>query len=100
MTAFKNDFRVDRIHGRLLPGSFCTDLPDFLTLKINGYLPTHYYSLPNDYKVSWMFYFRSILRDTFKKGIVQPAFEKQGGGVEYFFENGTSNGSLISVNPT
>lgn len=99
LSAFENDFRVDRNNGRLLPGSFCTDLEDLLTLKVNRYIPNNYYCLPNEYQVGWMFYIKSIHGDSYQKGIVQPAFGKQGGGVEYFFENGTSNDTLISVSP-
>lgn len=99
LSAFENDLRIDRELGRLLPGSFSTDLEDFLTMDINHFHPNQYYSLPNDMSICWMFYFRSISGDSFQKGTVQPAFGKQGGGREYFFENGTSKGSLISVNP-
>lgn len=101
ISAFENDFRVDQESGRLLPGSFTTDLEDFLTMTFpfNNYDPIAYYSLPNPLPIKWLFYFKSIAGDTFQRGTVQPAFGKQGGGREYFFKNGTSEKSLISVNP-
>lgn len=99
LSAFENDFRVDRETGRLLPGSFTTDFEDFMTMTfpINDYDPLDYYSLPNSLPIKWLFYFRSIHGDTFQRGIVQPAFGKNGGGKEYFFEHGTSKNSLISA---
>ncbi|MBN7817650.1 hypothetical protein [Algoriphagus pacificus] len=101
LSAFENDFRVDTESGRLLPGSFTTDLEDFLTMTIpfNNFDPIAYYSLPNPLPIKWLFYFKSIAGDTFQRGTVQPAFGQNGGGREYYFKNGTSEKSLISVNP-
>ena len=44
-------------------------------------------------EIKWEFYIQPLKTDTLQRGIVQPANEKQGGGEEAYFANGTSLGT-------
>jgi hypothetical protein len=49
------------------------------------------YALPNDEQIQWAFYIRPKVGDTLQRGVVQPAYGHDGGGIEAYFENGTSD---------
>lgn len=98
LSAFRNDLRIDQENKCLRPGSFTTNLPDYLTLTINGNDPIERYALPNTLPICHLFYIGLRLGDVFQRGIVQPAFNSSGGGIEFFFKSGTSRNTLISVN--
>jgi hypothetical protein len=95
LSAFENDIRIDKINKRLLPGSFATTYEDYLILRDLKIRPNERYALPNDETIKYCFEIQPKTIDTFKQGIVQPANEYKGGGVEVFFEKGTSNGTFI-----
>lgn len=91
LSAFEDDRRIDNVNKKLLPGSFATtekDYRDCLTEKDD---PVDRYALPNDDKIEWAFYIRAKSHDKLQRGIVQPAFKHAGGGIEAYFEKGTSN---------
>jgi hypothetical protein len=106
LSAFEDDLRVDKINKCFLPGTYSTTLDDFLTMKVNildNNNPTNNpivrYSLPVELQIKWMFYIHTKYGDQYRKGKVQPAFGKIGGGIECLFEYGTSPNTLTSVNP-
>ena len=57
------------------------------------------YSLPVDLSMKWIFYLHPKPGNQYRKGKVQPAFGKIGGGIECLFEFGTSPNTLTSINP-
>jgi hypothetical protein len=104
LSAFKDDKRIDQVNKRLLPGSFTTAMPDFMTLMVNRQLPgsaphmydpLERYALPSILPISWVFNIQPKPNDEFQQGIVQPAFGRQGGGVECYFAKGTSVNTFI-----
>jgi hypothetical protein len=106
LSSFEDDLRVDKINKCFLPGTFSTTLDDYLTMKVNildNNNPTNSpiirYSLPIDIPIKWIFYIHAKYGDQYRKGKVQPAFDKKGGGIECFFEFGTSQNTLTSINP-
>lgn len=97
LSAYYDDKRIDRINKRLLPGSFTTSLEDFLACKFNKYDFIERYAMPNPEPVKWAFQIEpKIGVDSYQQGIVQPKFGHSGGGLEYFFEKGTSFGTFTS----
>lgn len=95
LSAFEDDRRVDFINRKLKPGSFATTNYDYLDCVSTGDDPVDRYALPNDDKIEWAFFVRPERNDTLQRGIVQPAFGHDGGGIEVFFEKGTSKNTLL-----
>ena len=95
LSAFNDDIRIDKINKRLFPGSYATTYQDYLELMSLDIRPNERYALPNDQTITQCFLIQPKMIDTYKKGIVQPANGYNGGGVEIFFENGTSNSTFI-----
>lgn len=96
LSAFYDDKRIDRLNKCLRPGSYTTTIDDYLTCTINRYDPIGRYAIPNDDSIKWAFNIVPKIGDTFQQGIVQPDFGKKGGGIECYFEKGTSFGSFTS----
>lgn len=96
LSAYYEDKRIDRLNKCLRPGSYTTTIEDYLTCTINRYDPIDRYAIPNDDPIKWVFNIVPKIGDTFHQGIVQPDFGKKGGGVECYFEKGTSFGSFTS----
>lgn len=109
LSAFEDDFRIDKENKCLKSGSFTTNFNDFWTLKTritssrrygnmgfdnNDINPLERYALPTILPINFVFFFNSHLGDVFQEGIVQPAYNKKGGGTEYFFKNGTSKNTF------
>jgi hypothetical protein len=96
LSAFYDDKRIDRINKCLRAGSYTTTNDDYLTCTNNKYDPIDRYAIPNNDPIKWAFNIVPKITDTFQQGIVQPDFGKKGGGVECYFEKGTSFGSFTS----
>jgi len=94
VSAYENDKRIDFNKKRLIEGSYTTSLADYYDCIITDDEPIDRYALPNDEKVKWAFYIRPKSVDVLQRGVVQPAFEHEGGGIEVFFEKGTSDNSF------
>jgi hypothetical protein len=95
VSAYADDKRIDDVNKKLRPGSFTTtekDYKDCVSLNDN---PIDRYALPNDEKIEWAFYIQPKSVDVLQRGIAQPAFDHGGGGIEIYFENGTSDGTYI-----
>jgi hypothetical protein len=106
LSAFENDLRIDNFNKCFLPGTYSTSLEDYLSMKANNLDknkilgdPIIRYSLPVDLPIKWIFYVHPKKGDKYRKGKVQPAFGKTGGGIECFFDFGTSHNTLTSINP-
>lgn len=91
LSAFEDDRRIDTVNKKLKPGSFATTEADYRICLAEKDNPVDRYALPNDDKIEWAFYIRPKSTDQLQRGIVQPAFGHSGGGIEAYFENGTSN---------
>jgi len=95
LSAFEDDRRIDVINKRLKPGSFTTTEVDYKACVSSNDDPVDRYALPNNDKIEWAFYIRPKLNDQLQRGVVQPAFGHAGGGIEAYFENGTSNNTYF-----
>lgn len=89
------DCRIDYETQRLLPGSFAISFNDYLTCFNTQDDPTDRYSMPNHRKIKWAFVIQPKTTDLVCQGGVQPIFDEMGGGVEIYFENGTSENTFI-----
>jgi len=99
LTAFENDKRIDFEMKKLNPGSYTTTENDYNDCVSTNDDPVDRYALPNDDKITWAFYIKPKTNDTLQRGIVQPAFGHEGGGIEAYFENGTSNDTFYQKKP-
>ena len=95
LSAYKDDKRIDFLNNRLRPGSYATTYLDYQRCKSFKDDPIDRYALPNNEKIKYEFHFQPKEYDMYRKGIVQPANNHNGGGVEVLFDSGTSNGTLI-----
>ena len=77
------------------PGSYTTTETDYQDCVSTNDDPIDRYALPNDESIKWSFYIRPKTSDTLQRGIVQPAFSHQGGGIEAYFEQGTSDNTYF-----
>lgn len=88
-TAFDKDNRVDIVKNCFIPGTFSTTLLDYLDCKLFFDNPADRYVLPMEKKTYMAFHVTSFHHDHIQRGVVQPGFLHNGGGVEIFFEHGT-----------
>lgn len=95
VSAFEDDRRVDLVNKKLKIGTFTTTENDYRECVSTNDDPVDRYALPNDYKIKWSFCVKPKITDTLQRGIVQPAFGHEGGGIEAYFENGTAKGTLL-----
>jgi hypothetical protein len=95
LSAYENDRRVDSVNKKLLNGTYTTTESDYDDCVLYSDDPVDRYALPSDDKIEWSFFVQPFTIDVLQKGIVQPTFGHDGGGEEVFFENGTSNGTLL-----
>lgn len=95
VTAYEDDKRIDFEKKRLKPGTFATTFEDYGDCITTNDDPIDRYALPNDEKIKWSFFIRPKNIDILQKGIVQPAFGHQGGGIEAYFEKGTSENTYV-----
>ncbi len=91
LSAYEDDKRIDVDNMNLKRGSFATTYLDYQTCKLYNDDPIDRYALPNNEKIKWVFYIQPKSYDKLQRGIVQPAFGHDGGGIEAYFKDGTSN---------
>ncbi|MBI4263103.1 MAG: hypothetical protein HY657_01900 [Acidobacteria bacterium] len=87
-SAFQNDNRI-REDGSLRPGTYATTEEDARNVK-TGRDAVARYALSNPQPASYRFTIRPEIDTVIQKGIVQPAFEQPGGGVEVIFKDGAA----------
>jgi hypothetical protein len=85
--AYENDVRL-REDGSWSEGTFATTEEDAKNVK-TGKDAVARYALPDPKPASNVFTGRPNKDTVIQRGIVQPAFDQPGGGVEVFFKNGT-----------
>ena len=95
LSAFENDKRIDFDKKKLKDGTFTTTLIDYVYCVNFKDDPIDRYALPNNGPIKWAFYVRPKSVDRLQRGIVQPAFGHDGGGIEAYFENGTSENTYF-----
>jgi hypothetical protein len=99
ISAYENDRRIDFVKKRLIEGSYTTTQLDYLDCVRLSDDPIDRYALPNDEPVKWAFYILPKTEDQLQRGVVQPAFGHAGGGIEAYFENGTSDDTYFETRP-
>lgn len=95
VSAYEDDKRIDFVNMKLKNGSYTTTLQDYIDCCTTNDNPVDRYALPNDEKINFAFFIKPKSIDTLQQGIVQPDFGHEGGGIEAFFTNGTSNGTYL-----
>ncbi|MCU0351830.1 MAG: hypothetical protein MUF43_13545 [Flavobacterium sp.] len=95
VSAYEDDKRIDFENKKLKPGTFTTTFEDYAACMSTNDDPIDRYALPNDEKIKWSFFIKPERVDVLQRGIVQPAFGHEGGGIEAYFENGTSKGTFV-----
>lgn len=95
ISAYEDDKRIDFVKKKLKDGTYTTTHKDYLDCVHSSDDPVDRYALPNDEEIKWAFYIQPKSIDRFQRGIVQPAFSHDGGGIEAFFENGTSDNTYF-----
>jgi len=96
LSAYEDDKRIDLINKCLLDGSYTTTYDDYSNCKLYNDDPVDRYALPNDDSIKWAYFIRPTTNDKLRPGIVQPAFNHYGGGIEALFDVGTSKGTFLS----
>lgn len=101
LSVYEDDHRIDFVNKKLKDGAYTTTERDYLDCVGNNDDPVDRYALPYEdgETVNWAFYIKPKEGDIFQQGIVQPAFERQGGGIEAYFEYGTSNNTYLERRP-
>lgn len=95
ISAYEDDKRIDFAKKNLKDGTFTTTHYDYLDCVYTEDDPIDRYALPNDENIKWAFYIQPKSFDRLQRGIVQPAFGHDGGGIEAYFENGTSENTFF-----
>ncbi len=95
ISAYEDDKRIDFEKMKLKLGTFTTVFIDYSDCVSTNDDPIDRYALPNEENIKWAFYIRPKSNDILQKGIVQPAFDHEGGGIEAYFENGTSENTYL-----
>ena len=96
ISAYEDDKRIDFAKKKLKDGTYTTTLYDYLDCLNTEDEPIDRYALPNDEKIKWAFYIQPKSIDRLQRGIVQPAFGHDGGGIEAYFENGTTENTYFN----
>lgn len=99
LSPFEDDIRIDFKNKKLRRGTFTTTYLDYQTCLKYDDDPIDRYALPSDEKIKWAFFIQPKKTDTLQRGIVQPAFGHDGGGIEAYFEKGTSNNTYFDKKP-
>lgn len=84
----KNDRRITPDKG-LLQGTYATTSEDARNVR-TGEQAVQRYALPNPKPAVYVFTIEPQLGTPLRRGIVQPAYGQPGGGVEIYFEQGTT----------
>jgi hypothetical protein len=91
-SAYRNDRRVQSDRS-LLPGTYATTEADARNVK-TGSDAVRRYALPDPEPASNVFTIRPHGGTTMQRGIVEPAYNQPGGGVEVLFADGTQAGTV------
>jgi len=99
LSAFVDDIRIDTDRLRCVPFTFTTTYREAMFCRSHKYSvdACDRFALPNNLPPRWMFVLKPKRGDVLRRGTVMPAFMKNGGGTEVFFENGTADCTLIDI---
>jgi hypothetical protein len=97
LSAFADDKRINFIEKKLKEGSYSTTEQDYKDCVLEKDNPVDRYALPNDEEIKWSYYIKPKTTDTLQRGVVQPAFDHSGGGIECYFANGTSKDTYLEI---
>lgn len=99
LSSYENDKRIDFSNKKLIPGTYTTTNGDYYACVRLNDDPVDRYSLPSDEEIEWAFYVQPKSYDILQRGIVQSAFDHDGGGLEVYFEKGTSINTYLHKRP-
>jgi len=99
LSPYQDDIRIDFVNMKLKNGTFTTTEDDYLACKADDDDPIDRYALPSNETLNWAFSIIPKSYDKYRPGIVQPANNHSGGGIEALFDNGTSDGTYIERKP-
>ena len=91
-TAYENDHRITS-DGKLLPGTYATTEEDAKKAP-TGKIAVARYALPNPKPASNVWTIEPWKDTLIQYGIVEPANDQPGGGVEVIFTKGTNPGTV------
>ncbi len=91
-SAYENDFRITDKRG-LKPGTYATTEED-ATHVHTGMEAVSRYALENKQSANKRFTIAPLASTRLQEGIVQPAYNEPGGGVEVIFVDGTADGTV------
>jgi hypothetical protein len=91
-TAYENDQRITS-DGKLLPGTYATTEEDAKKAP-TGKIAVARYALPNPKPASNVWTIKPRKDTLIQSGIVEPANDESGGGVEVIFTKGTDTGTV------
>lgn len=94
---YHDDLRVDRIRMCLLPNSYATTFDDADYCLSHNIDPRDRYALPTAETIEYKFYVEPRVRTPIKKGTVDPANDRPGGGVEVLFTKGTDDNTITKI---
>lgn len=94
---YENDLRIDYGTKSLLPGTFSTTFKDAKYCLENSIDPISRYALPSLLIIQYAFHIKPIEKTPIQKGIVEPANNQIGGGVEVYFPKGTTPHTVIKT---
>lgn len=84
---YKSDHRITA-SGGLLPGTFATTEEDARNVR-TGIEAINRYAMPSDEPAIYVFTIKPPENTALRRGTVEPAYGKPGGGVEVIFVNGS-----------
>ncbi len=99
LSPYPDDKRIDFVKMKLKSGSYTTTNEDYWTCKKYSDDPIDRYALPSDETINWAYFIMPKPFDKYRPGIVQPAFDHNGGGIESLFDNGTYDGTYLERKP-
>lgn len=94
---FENDNRIDKSNMSVVPGTYATTFEDAFYCVRNKINPISRYALPNTLSIEYAFHIHPLTGTKLKRGIVEPANNQIGGGLEVIFTKGTTANTVVKV---
>jgi hypothetical protein len=94
---FENDKRINFENMSVIPGTYATTLKDAMYCIENELDIIERYALPNSLEIKHAFHIKPLNSTLIKRGVVEPANNKKGGGEEVIFINGTTKNTVINI---
>jgi hypothetical protein len=94
---FENDNRINQANWSVVPGTYATTYDDAVYCIKNKINPISRYALPNTLAIEYAFHIHPLTGTKLKRGIVEPANNQIGGGLEVIFTKGTTANTVVKV---